>query len=427
MFNFLRLFKAAPPESTGGSLVPMGVPVAADGTEPCASRQKGRLGFLWKVPKAGQRCVLRHATGSRKFHPVIFTKAPSALLANERVSMVTLLDREKRIRILRAGTPNGGLKPMHRALLEAVREHQIELLHVFHGDKAVVYLPVLRELDLPITVSFHGRDVKLCLGDPGMLAGLQELFSFAAAIMPCSQTMGETLAGAGCPPEKLIINHWSIPMERFPFRVRRWDSSQPFIFFQACRLIDKKGLPDTIDAFHLVAARCPGAELWIAGDGELREQLEARVADRQLGGRVRFLGFLQEKELLSALHASHLFLHPSVTTASGDQEGIPNALLEAMASGLPAIATRHAGIPEVVTDGQTGWLVDEHAPEQLADRMLWCAQHRDFLETMAREAHAVVDRTFSAEARGKMLDQTYTELIGNFAPAARELARGRLL
>lgn len=421
MFNFFKSFsrrnQALLEDQAGNRPV-----LSANSSTIRASSGKPRLGFLWKVPKPGQRCVLRHATGSQKFHPVIISKEISPLLINQPVTVVALAGREKRWKSVHNAGSGPGFKAMHGALIDAVRDSDLQLLHIFHGDKGVVYLPALRQLNIPISISFHGKDIQLCLGNPGMTAGLQELFSMAAAFMPCSQIMGRTLIEAGCPATKIILNHWSIPMEVFPFRLRSRKPEEPFIFFQACRLIDKKGLPDTIDAFRLVESQMPAVELWIAGEGELREQLESRVAQSRLQHKVKFLGFLQEKKLVEALHASHLFLHPSVTTSSGDQEGIPNALLEAMATGLPSITTRHAGIPEVVTDGETGWLVDEHAPAQLAARMLSCLEDPKLHRRMSQAAHDVVHRQFSSEARGKILDEQYSDLIAAFVPSE---AQGR--
>jgi colanic acid/amylovoran biosynthesis glycosyltransferase len=151
--------------------------------------------------------------------------------------------------------------------------------------------------------------------------------------------------------------------------------------------------------------------VWIAGEGEVRAQLEAQISRLGLAGSVHLLGFLAPDELLRRLHAADLFVHPSRTAPSGDQEGIPNALLEAMATGLPAVTTRHAGIPEAVRDGENGWLVAENAADELAERMLRCAQDPAALAAAGRAARQSIVERHSLTERMRLLDVKYAELI----------------
>ena len=86
-------------------------------------------------------------------------------------------------------------------------------------------------------------------------------------------------------------------------------------------------------------------------------------------------------------------------------------MLEAMLTGLAPVTTRHAGIPEVISEGRTGWLVKEHGVEELADRMIWCTEHREELREMGRRAREMVEENFSLEKRIALLDDKYSELI----------------
>ena len=139
---------------------------------------------------------------------------------------------------------------------------------------------------------------------------------------------------------------------------------------QACRLIAKKGLPTTLRAFALFPAEHSGARLTVAGEGPLLGELEELAASLGIAASVRFAGFLSQRELGELLGSAHFFLHPSEQGLDGDQEGVPNGLLEAMAYGVPVLATRHGGIPEAVEHGVSGMLVAERDHTALAAEMI---------------------------------------------------------
>ena len=113
-------------------------------------------------------------------------------------------------------------------------------------------------------------------------------------------------------------------------------------------------------------ARWPEVRYILCGDGPLQDEFSSTAAQLGLPGTCRVAGLARPGALMKEYAAAHLFLHPSEKTKDSDQEGIPNSMLEAMATGLPVVATLHGGIPEAVTDGHDGLLVPEHAPVELA-------------------------------------------------------------
>ncbi len=296
-------------------------------------------------------------------------------------------------------------------LVRLLREHQPALAHVYYGHKAAKYLAMLRRWGGPCVVSFHGLDVTAGVYKPEHGATLADVFAHARLVLGRSESLLERLAELGCPREKLRLNRASIPLEHIPRAIRRPPPDGAWVFLQACRLISKKGLATTLRAFAEVARAEPGARLILAGDGPLAGELQVLVAELDLGGRVRLAGWCSQEELFRLYGEAHIFLHPSETTASGDQEGVPNSLLEAMASGLPVIGTRHGGIPEAVTDRVDGFLVPERSPESLAVAMLNLTRNPDLLEQLSTRAPLSVEGKFGARAQLGVLEDCYAEAI----------------
>ena len=180
---------------------------------------------------------------------------------------------------------------------------------------------------------------------------------------------------------------------------------------QACRLVPKKGLRTTLSAFSEIARHHPAATLTLAGNGPLLEELRTAAAAAGLADRVFFPGFLDQEALRRLIYSAHLFFHPSETPADGNREGVPNALLEAMASGLPVLATHHGGIPEAVTHGESGFLVAEGDAPALSAAALELMASPEKYEKMALAAYAEVSRKFERLAQTTILESYYDEAV----------------
>src|SRR5262249_16878732 len=183
-------------------------------------------------------------------------------------------------------------------------------------------------------------------------------------------------------------------------------------FVQAGRLIEKKGLPVSLRAFAIFLREYPNAKLTIAGEGPLLGELQGLARELNIDDRVSFTGFLSQDRLLEIYYASHIFLHPSQRGHDGNQEGIPNSMLEAMASGLAVFATHHGGIPEVIENGVSGVLVPERHHEKFAAALLDAVQDPAFLARIARNGAEIVRKNFDLRAQARRLEDTYVRIIG---------------
>jgi colanic acid/amylovoran biosynthesis glycosyltransferase len=354
--------------------------------------------------------IHRHVTGLRGFRPVVLTQKREGSWPVETVEVIP----RSPWRFLSRGVEKSSGRPWQITVGEAKRavavieRENCVVLHVFFGNAAVHLLPLLRRAPVPVVVSFHGSDVAGSMVSPAYAEAVREMFSLAAAV-PCRS---EQLAGAvgrlGCPAEKLRLMRTVLP--DLPFLQRRPPADGAWRIAQAARLVAKKGLPTALRAFAEFGRRFPKATFTIAGEGPMEKELKSLVEELGLAGRVHFAGFLPQDALQELFRNAHIFLHPS-ETAGGDVEGVPNAMLEAMAGGLPVVATHHGGIPEVVEDGVTGLLCPERDPAAVATALFRLADSPAFFEKLSARASASVNNQFSAARQIAAVEGIYAEAI----------------
>jgi glycosyltransferase involved in cell wall biosynthesis len=180
---------------------------------------------------------------------------------------------------------------------------------------------------------------------------------------------------------------------------------------QASRLIPKKGLFTTLEALTKVVPHFPKLKFVVCGNGPVRDDFIAARDALDLQDHVEVLGWRSQEQLVEEYQRSHIFLHPSELTDTSDQEGIPNSMLEAMATGLPVVATLHGGIPEAVTSGHDGLLVPEKNPDELAAAILQLLRDPQLLETLSANAAASVRDNFGLESQVANLESCYIEAL----------------
>jgi glycosyltransferase involved in cell wall biosynthesis len=293
------------------------------------------------------------------------------------------------------------------------------LVHVYYGHKAVHFHDMLRAWGGPFVVSFHGVDVSKFLDEPGYASALKHVFADARLVMARSQSLLDRLVELGCPVAKLRMNRTPIPLEHLSPTIRRPPADGKWRLVQACRLIQKKGILTTLKAIAIVKQQHPKVRYVLCGEGPLKPKIEEAVAKRGLQDNVELLGWLEQPRLLDEYRIAQLFLHPSEKTRDEDQEGIPNSMLEAMATGLPIVATLHGGIPEAVASGHDGLLVPEKSPEQLAEAILKLMNEPGELGRMSQNAAASVRASFGSEAQIAAMEDVYLEAIRLASPPDR--------
>ena len=296
-----------------------------------------------------------------------------------------------------------------QVLIKMLKRRPADVMHVYFGHTGVHLLPFIKEWDKPCVISFHGMDIQPRPEQEGFDAQMQEMLQTVPLVLARSRSLMQGLERLGCPAEKLRLNRTGIPLDQFPFQQRPMPADGSWRFVQACRLIAKKGLVTAIQAFAKFRATNPKATFRIAGEGPQKSKLEALIAELGLGDAVEMSGFLSQQELAALYARSHIFLHPSEMPPDQNQEGVPNSMLEAMATGLPVLATTHGGIPEAVTHERTGLLVPERDVEALFRAMCQVTKETDLLYILGQAASRAVRDEFEQGKQIEKLEGYYDE------------------
>jgi len=297
-----------------------------------------------------------------------------------------------------------------RALRRIFHAASCRVVHIFFGDSAIHRLAFVEQAGLPVVVSFHGADVAGRMASDGFRAARQRLFAKTRLVACRSDDLAAQVAGLGCPEEKLRIMRTCLP-DQWPEVHPQPPADGAWRILLVGRLIPKKGIATGLEAFAGFLKTHPGARLTIAGGGPLREVLEARARGLGISRAVDFAGFLSQEALAGEMARSHIYLQPS-ETVGGDREGVPNALIEAMAAGLPPVATRHGGIPEAIEHGSTGLLCPEGDTHALTEALLSLAACPSSYCRLSAAAASATRRVFSAAEANARIEAIYREAAG---------------
>jgi colanic acid/amylovoran biosynthesis glycosyltransferase len=309
-----------------------------------------------------------------------------------------------------------------QGMMKIFRRRRADLMHIYFGHTGVHLLPFIKGWGKPCVVSFHGADVMPREHQPEYDAQLRELLRVTPLVLARSLSLARRLEDLGCPPEKIRLNRTGIPLADYPLRDRRAPEGGEWHFVQACRLIPKKGIATALKAFAGFHREYPRARFTLAGEGPMKREIEELARTLGIAGAVELRGFLSQADLARLYGEAHFFVHPSEMTADQNQEGVPNSMLEAMATGLPVLATLHGGIPEAVQSGATGLLVPERDDAGLLRAMLDLAAEPDRAFGMGRAASESVRREFEQARQIEKLESYYDEARTLGAPLPEEEA-----
>ncbi|WP_370604057.1 colanic acid biosynthesis glycosyltransferase WcaL [Escherichia coli] len=277
---------------------------------------------------------------------------------------------------------------------------------IAHFGPAGVTAAKLRELGVirgKIATIFHGIDISSREVLNHYTPEYQQLFRRGDLMLPISDLWAGRLQKMGCPREKIAVSRMGVDMTRFSPRPVKAPAT-PLEIISVARLTEKKGLHVAIEACRQLKELGVAFRYRILGIGPWERRLRTLIEQYQLEDVIEMPGFKPSHEVKAMLDDADVFLLPSVTGADGDMEGIPVALMEAMAVGIPVVSTLHSGIPELVEADKSGWLVPENDARALAQRLAAFSQlDTDELAPVVKRAREKVEHDFNQQVINREL------------------------
>lgn len=273
---------------------------------------------------------------------------------------------------------------------------------------------------VPVATIFHGYDATSYVERCGKgVYGLH--FRRGDLFLVVSEMMRRHLIRLGCPEDRLLLQRMGVDCQRFRYAYEGGTDAGAFTFLSVGRLVEKKGTAGMLHALRQCRDTVPGrnVQLLLIGDGPLRGALERLAAEIGVDGAVRFAGAQPQTEVIAAMHAADAFLQPSITAADGDCEGLPVAMQEAMALGLPVLATVHGGIPELIETGRSGLLVPERDVAALATGMTTLVTDGLLRRSLSRGGREAVERGFDLHHWNAILADRLAVLADTHKRSAR--------
>jgi len=288
-----------------------------------------------------------------------------------------------------------------KALIHSWKKHKIDVILAEYGTTAAMYLDIIQTSGIPLVIHFHGYDAARYETLKEFQEEYRQMFNYAKYVIAVSGVMYDKLITLGCPREKLIKNTYG-PNDIFLELKPKFTKPQ---FIAIGRFTDKKAPYYVILAFKNVLKSFPEAKLIMAGDGYLLNLCENLVRYFDIANSVEFIGVISPSEFRDYLEESLAFVQHSITAKSGDMEGTPLAVLESSAAGIPVISTKHAGIPDVIINEETGLLVDEHDVEGMSQNMIRILSDKPYALEMGAKGRDNVFKNFSMKKHIDKIDE----------------------
>lgn len=285
------------------------------------------------------------------------------------------------------------------------------LLHVHFGYQGIKMAGLKRHLKIPMIVSFYGRDAfSFPFEKKHNKKRLVKMFQQADKILVLGPYMRDSLVDLGCPASKIIIHHLGVDDSKLVYSQRKHDPSRPIKFLLASSFVEKKGVDICLKALSNLKNRFDFT-VDIIGDGPLKPTLQEIVQSGNMEDIVTFHGYQPYDFFISLASQSDVFLQASKTGRLNDKEGTPMSLVDVMATGLPVVSTKHSDIPEIVKDGETGFLAQENSVSDFEKAIMKMISNLSELSEYSKKSRNWILEQFSLEKQSERLSKIYSDVI----------------
>lgn len=297
-----------------------------------------------------------------------------------------------------------------RKLKRMISEQSPDVVHAHFGPMGVLLEPVVRELNIPLVVTFYGYDISEMTNKPYWKKAYRELAETAGCITVLSKEMKARATDLGFSEEQTKVIHLGTNLDSIKYQSPSYPVRH---FLSVGRLSEKKGHLDTLKAFKTILKQTDESlRLTIIGEGEDRERLELYIESNDLQEHISLIGSAPHSEVIRYLNKSDAFILNSKTASAGDREGTPTVLVEAQAAGLPCISTFHSGIPEIIPSQNHRFLAEEgNIPQIISNIESLIAAPEDEIREISRRGRKRVEEAFDVMGEAKKFKELYKQLV----------------
>ena len=302
------------------------------------------------------------------------------------------------------------LRNCSNAIIKSVKELDFSLIHSHFGQMGSACVKLKNMRKVPLITSFYGYDAGI---NSGLEKSYIELFDNVDLLLVLSNHMKNSLIKLGAPSGKIEIHHLGVDVERFS-PIDKYEKFPEFTYLYVGRLDSGKGIQDSIKAFSRVVKSHPNSRFVIIGSGHYEKDLRKLIYSLNVEDKVSILDNFNSSnprgQILEYMQKSHVFLFTSIKIP-GHEDGTPVVLMEAQACKVPCIVTSNYGIPEVVLDEKTGFVLDEGQIDEIANSMVNLQDNEGLREELGENARLHIIENYKMEKLNKRLSVYASELI----------------
>lgn len=295
-----------------------------------------------------------------------------------------------------------------RFLTEVFEKEKPDIVHGHFGLDSYRLIAMIRKYNVPFIVNFYGHDVIRLPKNFGWTTRYKRLRKYLDAAIAVSEDMRQNLEKLGFDPSKIYTIKLAVDTENIKFQQRT--KATPKIMMVG-RLVEKKGFTHALNAVNLIKNDLPELEMNVFGDGTLMSDLKTEVKQLGIGSHVNFRGFMKNDEIINQLYKHDILIVPSVQAKDGDREGMPQTTVEGMATGIPVIASDHAGLPELVIHNETGLQVPEKDPAAIGNAIKKLVRRPELVKSLSLKGRLKVEEEHDITKQAKKTEGLYKKMI----------------